>query len=192
MKLPNGKKNKTSSVKYRQRGGFALLFSVLVSSLLLTIGLSIFSIALKELAISTAVRQSIYAFYAADSGRGCAIYWDRKIGKIPTLYVGRDKNQGEIECANRFIPVIGSGGVQVDGTVDGDPLTGTIETAILSDSDPGFVSATDPGGPNFSVVIDKEWGIDAQGRAKINTKVTSTGRDFSAGDRVERAIVDNY
>jgi hypothetical protein len=58
--------------------GFALLFSVLVSSLLLTIGLSIFSIALKELAISTATRQSVHAFYAADSGREQAKYLDTK------------------------------------------------------------------------------------------------------------------
>jgi Tfp pilus assembly protein PilX len=56
--------------------GFALLFSVLISSLLLTIGLSIFSIALKELAISTATRQSIHAFYAADSGREYILYLD--------------------------------------------------------------------------------------------------------------------
>jgi hypothetical protein len=67
------------------KGGFALLFSVLVSSLLLTIGLSIFNIALKELAISTASRQSIYAFYAADSGREYARYRDLKFGDFPDI-----------------------------------------------------------------------------------------------------------
>ena len=66
---------------HRQKG-FALLFSVLVSSLLLTIGLSIFGVALKELAISTASRQSIHAFYAADSGREYALYRDLKAGDI--------------------------------------------------------------------------------------------------------------
>lgn len=60
--------------------GFALLFAVLVSSLLLTIGLSIFSLTLKELAISTSARQSIYAFFAADSGREKALYQDIKVG----------------------------------------------------------------------------------------------------------------
>jgi Tfp pilus assembly protein PilX len=60
----------------KNKKGFALLFSVLVSSLLLTIGLSIFNIALKELAISRASRQSIYAFYAADSGREYVLYRD--------------------------------------------------------------------------------------------------------------------
>jgi len=66
---------------HRQKG-FALLFSVLVSSLLLTIGLSIFGVALKELAISTASRQSIHAFYAADSGREYALFSQNKIVSI--------------------------------------------------------------------------------------------------------------
>jgi hypothetical protein len=48
----------------------------------LTIGLSIFNIALKELGISTAARQSIYAFYAADSGREYVLYRDTKKGDI--------------------------------------------------------------------------------------------------------------
>ena len=62
-----------------------MLFAVLVSSLLLTIGLSIFSISLKELAISTASRQSIHAFYAADSGLEYAKYHDLKAGDLFTL-----------------------------------------------------------------------------------------------------------
>jgi len=68
--------------------GFALLFSVLVSSLLLTIGLSIFSIALKELAISTSARQSIHAFFAADSGREYFLYRDIKQGDILGQTIG--------------------------------------------------------------------------------------------------------
>jgi len=69
-------KKNNSLLKFKTNKGFALLFSVLISSLLLTIGLSIFSIALKELAISTNIRQSIHAFYAADSGREYVLYKD--------------------------------------------------------------------------------------------------------------------
>ena len=78
MKLKFIKKEYRGPARTCFKGGFALLFSVLVSSLLLTIGLSIFSIALKELAISTATRQSIHAFYAADSGREYIKYLDTK------------------------------------------------------------------------------------------------------------------
>jgi hypothetical protein len=72
--------NQAYSTKSFKRG-FALLFSVLVSSLLLAVGLSIFNIALKELAISTATRHSITAFYAADSGREKVIYLNLKSDK---------------------------------------------------------------------------------------------------------------
>jgi|SRR3989339_860517 len=82
MKLIFGKKMVRQT--HHKKKGFALLFSVLVSSLLLTIGLSIFGVALKELAISTASRQSIHAFYAADSGREYALYRDTKLGDIFT------------------------------------------------------------------------------------------------------------
>ena len=78
-------KSRLSKKEYNNKKGFALLFSVLVSSLLLTIGLSIFSIALKELAISTATRQSVHAFYAADSGREYAKYRDLKFGDFPDV-----------------------------------------------------------------------------------------------------------
>ena len=60
--------------------GFAMLFSVRVSSLLVVIGLSIFSITLKELTISTSARESQIAFYAANSGLECALRWDNLNG----------------------------------------------------------------------------------------------------------------
>lgn len=77
--------NKKGPARTCFKGGFALLFSVLVASLLLTIGLSIFNIALKELSISTATRQSIHAFYAADSGREYARYRDLSTGDFPDI-----------------------------------------------------------------------------------------------------------
>ena len=74
------KNNRTAFQKSKGNSGFALLFAVLMSSLMLSIGLSIFGIAIRELSISTAARQSIFAFYAADSGRECVLYWDIKKG----------------------------------------------------------------------------------------------------------------
>ena len=53
-----------------------MLFSVLISSLLVVVGLSIFNITLKEMTISTAGRESQVAFFAANSGLECALYWD--------------------------------------------------------------------------------------------------------------------
>jgi hypothetical protein len=56
--------------------GFVLLYAVMTSTIILAVGVSIISIALKQLNISTVGRESQYAFYAANTGAECALYWD--------------------------------------------------------------------------------------------------------------------
>lgn len=58
--------------------GFALLVAALVSGLFLAIGAVIFQIAYIELVLSQTGRDSQFAFYAADTGAECALYWERK------------------------------------------------------------------------------------------------------------------
>jgi len=70
--------------KILQKKGFAMLFAVLASSLLIAIGVSIFNISLKELQIATSEQASQAAYYAADSAEECALYWDIKMGAFPT------------------------------------------------------------------------------------------------------------
>jgi hypothetical protein len=60
----------------KNKKGFALLFAVLISGLLITIGISIFNISIKELMISASIRDSQTAYYAADSAAECFFYWD--------------------------------------------------------------------------------------------------------------------
>jgi len=67
------KKNKKISKKQK---GFALLFAVLVSTLVLAVGTSIITIALKQITLSGSARDSQFAFYAANTGVECAIFWD--------------------------------------------------------------------------------------------------------------------
>lgn len=59
-----------------QKDGFALLVAVLVSSLVLAVGMSIITITLKQLQFSNIGRESEIAFYAADAGMECALYYD--------------------------------------------------------------------------------------------------------------------
>lgn len=62
----------------RLAAGFTVLFSMLIATLIIAIGLAIFDIVFKEISFATAVRDSNYAIYAADTGLECALYWDRK------------------------------------------------------------------------------------------------------------------
>lgn len=64
--------------KISEPRGFTLLIAVLVSGILLSLGFAIFNIVSKELVLSSAGRESQFAFYAADSGIECALYWDNK------------------------------------------------------------------------------------------------------------------
>jgi hypothetical protein len=63
-------------LKIKNKKGFALLFSVLISGLLVTIGVSIFNISIKEIMISASIRDSQTAYYAADSATECFLYWN--------------------------------------------------------------------------------------------------------------------
>lgn len=56
--------------------GFTILLAALVASLVLSLGVSVFSIARKSVTLSTLGRDSQYAFYAADTAAECALYWD--------------------------------------------------------------------------------------------------------------------
>lgn len=64
-----------SGLRTTQRG-FTLLLAALISSIVLSIGAAIYGIAIKELQLSTLGRNSQYAFFAADTGAECALYWD--------------------------------------------------------------------------------------------------------------------
>ncbi len=71
-----------------------MLFAVLVSSVLLSVGVSIFNLTIKELVLSSSGRESQFAFYAADTGIECAIYWDFKATEPGTMYATSTDSAG--------------------------------------------------------------------------------------------------
>ena len=62
--------------KNNNERGFTLLLAALVASIVLVLGSSIFSIAQKQVTLSSIGRDSQYAFYAADTAAECALYYD--------------------------------------------------------------------------------------------------------------------
>lgn len=70
-----------SCARSRARG-FTLLFAAIAGSVIFSVGIAIASIATREIALSSAGRESQSAFYAADAGAECALYWDRKENKF--------------------------------------------------------------------------------------------------------------
>ena len=64
------------SVKQKKNAGFTLLLATLIATLMASLGAAMFTIARKEVKLSALGRDSQFAFYAADAGAECALYWD--------------------------------------------------------------------------------------------------------------------
>lgn len=63
---------------YGRQKGVTLFIAILVTGTLLLVSTAIVNIAVRESFITSAARESQYAFYAADTGAECALYWDVK------------------------------------------------------------------------------------------------------------------
>ncbi len=75
------KKNKNKVIL---KNGSVLIIALLLASILLSIGMGISNIALKEIRLSSLGNESGIAFYTADTGVECALYWDLKNPYGPT------------------------------------------------------------------------------------------------------------
>lgn len=60
----------------RPSGGFTILYAILLTTVVLTIGLSLLSVLIQQISLSGAQRESGASFYVSDSGMECALYWD--------------------------------------------------------------------------------------------------------------------
>jgi len=64
--------------------GFAILFTLLIVSITLSISLGVYNLLIGEIILSGTGRDSQLAFYAADAGVECALYWDIQQGAFST------------------------------------------------------------------------------------------------------------
>jgi type II secretory pathway pseudopilin PulG len=56
--------------------GFALLYAMLVLSVVLSVSMGLFNVVMRYYSIESSARESQHAFYAADSAAECVYYWD--------------------------------------------------------------------------------------------------------------------
>jgi len=158
-----------------------MLFAVLVGSVLLSIGLSIFNLTLKELTLSSAGRESQFAFYASDTGIECAFYWDFKGDKIfATSSSARTPTPASPDCVDTY----GTSTQAIDINPDSTSATAATTTfdIIIPNTDALGNSA-----PYCVNVTVEKW----LAGAIINTRIDSRGYnncDPSDTNRVERAI----
>lgn len=185
------------SPKKGQRA-FTLFVALLVSSMLLAVGLSLSNIIMKQLTFSTSGAASQLAFYAADSGAECALYWDRKDGSGATQLAGAFATstvpsgvpsndvggQLDLKCGN------GGGTNNPDGRVGGftkNPITNTEATTTFSvdysDQTTGHVAC--------AYVTVAKWYDSSSGVSVEHTSIDSRGYNapFSGLTGIENATV---
>lgn len=96
-------------MKNIQNRGFTLLLSALVSSIVLSLGASIFTLARKQVTLSSLGRDSQYAFYAADQAVECALYWDSRWNYFGTSTPSALVAPSDPQCAGQhWIPAGGA------------------------------------------------------------------------------------
>lgn len=98
---------KKGEKKQSKKIGMALLIAVIATSALLLASIVISDIAFKQQIISYSWRESKIAFYAADSGIECALYYDLQVDDFfntpdtdplppeKTIYCGDENNENE-------------------------------------------------------------------------------------------------
>ena len=64
----------------KRKKGYALYIAILTASALALLGFSITNMSLKQITLSYIGSESHIAFYNADTGLECALYWDLKNG----------------------------------------------------------------------------------------------------------------
>lgn len=75
---PDGSRPISYGMTISLNKGFTLFIAIAVMGTLLLIATSIINLSVKQSQISDAGRESQIAFYAADSGMECALFWDVK------------------------------------------------------------------------------------------------------------------
>lgn len=159
--------------------GFVILIAVLVSSLLISLGAFIASIAVKELALSVSGRDSQLAFYAADAGAECALYQDLHVqafaasssASAPSNLLCNSSStpvtvEDDLSNSNRGVSTFSVSFPQNDG--DDEEFSPYAEVRITKN---------DIGGPDDETIIESRG---------YNVKSTSTT------NRVERALEVTY
>lgn len=154
-----------------------------MASILVSIGAAIFDIVSKQVVLSSAGRESQLAFYAADSGVECALFWDRQGAFSSTS--AQFWNDGQ--------PIAGSvpcGGATPNAN---NTFTGTPDSAgnpVLS-ATVSFSFNGDNAKPCATVTVTKTYNADAT----VDTTIDSRGHDtcvLSNPLRLERGIHVKY
>lgn len=89
----------------KNQKGFVILFTIIIATIILMIGLGIFSVATRQTVLSGTAREAQYAFYAADAGVECALFADGLL----TGAITYTNTSDPFDCGASILSVDGDG-----------------------------------------------------------------------------------
>jgi hypothetical protein len=99
---------KDKILKSRKQRGIALYMAVTVTGVLVLVSFAILNVTIRQLSITSAARDSQAAFFAADSGIECALFWDLKnnIGGVPSgiSAFSTSSHAATVDCNGMTVP----------------------------------------------------------------------------------------
>lgn len=99
------KKLRTQLEERKQDGGYILLLTILIISIILAISFSIYALSIKEVILASFLKESEKAFTAADRAVECTLYWDRSFPQNGLPYTAFATSTIWVEPANINIVV---------------------------------------------------------------------------------------
>jgi Tfp pilus assembly protein PilE len=165
-------KQSNASVKPR---GFTLIIALIFTAVILSVSLSLASVAYNQVILASTAQQSEYAFYNADSALECALYQDQK---LDTFDYSNTTTSGTFSCEGQTISwnlPTASGGSRTSG------------------SSPTFSVLCSNGTTEATVSILKQ--ITQPANAPYHTIIYAngfSGCNTSDPQRVERGIESHY
>ena len=175
----------------RTQGGYTLLFAVLTATLVLGVAAFIVGLSQKQYQLSVSARNSIYSFYAADSGIECAVNqgnWTNTGGFASTTGGSLSCGSGSVTLAAVGAPAVSPAGI-VTGTAQNPihqwtgyiPLTWTDGTTAMHECvSVTYTTGTDPvSGKPMTIIDSRGYNLCTTG---------AVGPDTSNVATTERAI----
>lgn len=165
-------KNRSVNVRGMKNRGIAIFFAVIIIGTITLVTAGIVNLAVRHLQIADSGESSQHAFYAADSGMECALYWDVR-NPSGTSAFSTSTPTSPITCNGKSIVV--------SPVVSGVTRAGT--TTISFDFTPSD--------PYCAVVAIAKWYSGSTLRTKIESRGYNTC-DLTNSRRVERAVRATY
>lgn len=181
-------KNKLRQLRTGKQG-FTIFFAMLVSTLSLAIGLSIYELTIREIDLSSTATQSQFAIFAADSGIECALYWDYNYNGTDSAFASSTTSTlpgSGVLCGGQDITDQGPAAIDL-GRYSGCATDSWCVTRTATAATTTFTVNFPPQAYCATVVVAKS------GNPSI-TRVTSNGYNTCAagGVRVERSLQATY